>query len=435
MTEESTSAARQREIIEMWANANEHEIVGWAEDIDVSGSVDPFDTPQLGPWLARPDDWDILCAWKLDRLGRRAIPLNKLFGWVMDNEKLIVCVAESIDLSNWVGRLVANVLAGVAEGELEAIKERTKASRKKLLEDGRWPGGPIPFGFEPYKLPDGGWKLKLHPEHSKTVRTMVAQVIDGASITAVAEEHGITAPGVWNMLSSPLLLGHATLRGKTVRDRSGQPVFNAEPLLTEDEMNRLQKALAVRRQVQRRTVGVSAMYGVAFCPVCDHQLFHRRNASHRYYYCPNKHGRNIPAGKLEKLVFDTFLEQFGDDKVMEREYRPAENHQNELEAAVRAVEELSTLVGTMTSETVRSRLTEQMRALDSEIERLEKLPNQPAGWEYKETGSTFNDVWLNASDEAKRKMIIDKRITARVIKEDKDLHFYIETQKIPPDDA
>lgn len=432
MTEESTSAARQREIVEMWAKANDHEIVGWAEDIDVSGSVDPFDTPQLGPWLARPDDWDILCAWKLDRLGRRAIPLNKLFGWVMDNEKVIVCVSDNIDLSTWVGRLVANVLAGVAEGELEAIRERTKASRKKLLEDGRWPGGPVPFGFEPYTIPGGGWKLKLHREQSQTVRRMAAQVIDGASITAVAAEHGITAPGVWNMLTSPLLLGHATLRGKTVRDRTGQPVFNAEPLLTEDEMNRLQKALSVRRQSQRRTVGVSVLYGVAFCPLCDRQLYHRRNASHRYYYCQNGHGRNIPAGKLEKWVFDTFLEQFGDDKVKEKSYIPAEDHQNELEAAKRAVEELSTLVGTMSSDTVRSILTEQMSALDFEIQRLEKLPNQPAGWEYTETDKTFKQAWETASDEDKRRMIIDKQISARVIKEGNDLHFYIETQKSPP---
>ena len=56
MTEESTSAARQREIIEMRAKSNDHEIVGWAEDIDVSGSVDPFDTPQLGPWPFRSAD-------------------------------------------------------------------------------------------------------------------------------------------------------------------------------------------------------------------------------------------------------------------------------------------------------------------------------------------------------------------------------------------
>ncbi len=197
-------------------------------------------------------------------------------------------------------------------------------------------------------------------------------------------------------------------------------------------MNRLQTALAVRRQVQHRTVGVSPMYGVAFCPVCDKQLYHRRNGKHRYYYCQNKHGRNIPADYVEKLVFDTFLEEFGGDKVMEREYVPAENHQIELEAAVRAVEELTPLAGTMTSATMRSRLTEQLRALDFEIARLEKLPAREAGWVYKETDSTFESVWKTSTPEQKRRMVIDKGISARIIKESDSIHFYIETQKIPP---
>ena len=66
--------------------------------------------------------------------------------------------------------------------------------------------------------------------------------------------------------------------------------------------------------------------------------------------------------------------------------------QIELEAAVRAVDELSTLLGTITSDTTRSRLTGQMRALYFEIERLEKPPNRPAGWICKETGQNFTDV-------------------------------------------
>jgi len=49
--------------------------------------------------------------------------------------------------------------------------------------------------------------------------------------------------------------------------------------------------------------------------------------------------------------------------------RRTEYHQNELEAPILAVEELSTLVGTTTPDTVRSRLTEQTRALNFEIER------------------------------------------------------------------
>ena len=40
----STSVERQRELVEQWAAANDHTIVGWAEDIDLSGSVDPFDS-------------------------------------------------------------------------------------------------------------------------------------------------------------------------------------------------------------------------------------------------------------------------------------------------------------------------------------------------------------------------------------------------------
>ena len=50
-TEESTSIERQREVIQQWSDMHGHTVVGWATDLDVSGSVDPFDTPQLGDWL------------------------------------------------------------------------------------------------------------------------------------------------------------------------------------------------------------------------------------------------------------------------------------------------------------------------------------------------------------------------------------------------
>jgi len=56
-------------------------VIGWAEDADVSGAVDPFDTPQLGRWLnQRIEEYDMIAAWKFDRLGRNAIQLSKLFG-------------------------------------------------------------------------------------------------------------------------------------------------------------------------------------------------------------------------------------------------------------------------------------------------------------------------------------------------------------------
>ena len=104
-SEESTSVERQRELIENWAKTNNHEIVAWAEDVDVSGAVSPFDTPALGPYLKEPasNEWDILVAWKLDRLARNSININKLFAWITDNDKTLVSISENIDLSTWVG--------------------------------------------------------------------------------------------------------------------------------------------------------------------------------------------------------------------------------------------------------------------------------------------------------------------------------------------
>jgi DNA invertase Pin-like site-specific DNA recombinase len=133
--DESTSIERQREAVEAWAKANDHTVVGWAEDNDVSGSVDPFDTPAFGDWLSnRVPEFDVIATWKLDRLSRSSIKMNKLFGWCIDHDKTVVSTSESIDLGTPVGRLIANVIAFLAEGELEAMRDRQLSSRRKLRE-------------------------------------------------------------------------------------------------------------------------------------------------------------------------------------------------------------------------------------------------------------------------------------------------------------
>ncbi len=168
MTEESTSEERQRELIQQWADLHGYEVVGWAIDMDLSGSVDVLDgrrKTELGDWLRnRSPEFDAIAVWKLDRLSRSTVNLNRLFVWCADNDKTIVSATEGIDLSTPVGRLIASVLGFLAEGELDAIKERTKAGRKKVVESGRWPGGAAPFGFEKVKLDGGGFKLKTRAD-------------------------------------------------------------------------------------------------------------------------------------------------------------------------------------------------------------------------------------------------------------------------------
>lgn len=443
LSDESTSAARQRQIIEQWSSANGHQIIGWAEDLDVSGSVDPFDAPQLGQWWDRHDEWDILCAWKLDRIGRRAIPLNKVFGWMIDNEKTLVCVSDNIDLSTWVGRLIATVIAGVAEGELEAISERNKASRKALLESGRWPGGRIPYGYRAVKLPSGGFRLEHDPEKAAHLRMLVERICDGAAVSALAAEQQIPPSTLRKILTRKSLLGHAISKGKTVRDREGQPVLLGEPIISFDEWELLQAALDARRIKPVRTRDNSPMQGVVQCIVCEQNLFHHiysrsyGKRDYRYYYCRDKsHTAMVDAETVEGILEETFLNQFGDKPVTERVYRPKEDHQSALDEAVRAVDELTALLGTVQSTTMSNRLTEQLAALDKKIAGLEKLPSRDAGWELKETGSTFGTAWETADVEGRRQLLLKSGIRFAVRREPGTQ--YMEsaiTQKIPPSEV
>ncbi|MGB3896560.1 MAG: recombinase family protein [Mycolicibacter sinensis] len=355
-TDESTSIERQREIIEQWSNAQGHTVVGWAEDIDVSGAVDPFDTPQLGEWLSdRAPEWDILCAWKLDRLGRNAIQLNKLFGWCGEHDKTVVSCSESIDLGSWAGRMLASVIAGLAEGELEAIRERQTGSRRKLRESARWPGGKPPYGYRAVPREDSaGWSLEIDPEASKVVRRIVDELLDGKPLTRIGREltsEGYRAPaayyatvkagqpslrwadgevptGKWgstplrNMLRSKALRGYVHHGGETIRDDDGMPVQLAEPLVTLDEWELIQAALD-RVKESRRGIPKAApspLAGLVVCFECEQTLHHDRTTVnrdkhryvYRYYRCQNKDTAMIPAEDAEQLAEDAFLEKLGD---------------------------------------------------------------------------------------------------------------------------
>jgi len=429
----STSVERQRELIEQWAAVNEHTIVGWAEDIDLSGSVDPFQAPALGPWLTdRADDWDILCAWKLDRIGRNALQLSKVFSFCLDHDKTLVSCSESIDLSNWAGRMLASVIAGLAEGELEATKERTRASRKKLVESGRWPGGPAPFGFESVKLDGGGFKLTPRDDQAAVIHRIRKDILAGLSMEAVAKRLNAdkvpSAQGAaWRssvlfvMMESKLLLGHSTYKGQTVRDAEGRPVMVSDPILTQDEWDELQAAIAARRlpSATKRTQNTSPLYGVIFCHECGSMMYHRKykgEYKYEYYMCAKSCGRMIHAEAINTVLERVFLSEAGAGKVRERVYVRAESHEAELSEAKKGVEELAALFGVVTSDTVKKQLTAQLTALDARIGVLESMPSRESRWEYRDTGLTYAEAWRSADTAGRRELLVKSGITLAVLK-------------------
>ncbi|AQP30891.1 serine integrase [Rhodococcus phage AngryOrchard] len=448
-SEESTSIDRQRELIQNWADTHDHEIVGWAEDIDVSGSIDPFEAPGLGPWLKRDrlGEWDILVAWKLDRIARRAIAINRVFHLCQEHDKTLVCISDNIDLSTWVGRLIANVIAGVAEGELEAIRERTLASHRKLRELGRWPGGRPAYGYKAVERTDGpGWKL-VHDEYSATImREIVDRTLQGEAGNAIAQdlqERGVLTPaeyrremngeklrgGEWmgqvirKMLKSRTLLGHVTHQQVTViNEKEGTPILKGEPLVSLEEWEELQAMLggSSRPKNHNRTTAASPMLDVALCAECEKPLHLRTQRTqrkeklhvHRYYYCPDKHGSAIRGEDVENAVENQFLEDFGDLPAMERVFREGENHEIEIKQAIQSIEALTPLLGAATSGTVLKSLTDQISALSNRVTYLESLPKAESGYILRPTGKTYREEWEERDEQGRRALLRRSGITA-----------------------
>lgn len=476
VSEESTSVGRQKQIIETWANGNGHEIVGWAEDLDVSGSVDPFKAPALGPWFKtdKAQEWDILCCWKLDRLTRNAIHLNDVIKWCLEHDKTIMSCQESIDISTPGGRLIASIIGFLAEGEREAIRERTRSSQQKLRELGRWGGGKVFYGYRPAEREDAGWELVPDEHSSKVLEGIIDKVLSGQSTESIARElneAGELSPmdyqrsrtgkpikgGKWSnahlrqQLRSKALLGHMTHNGKTVRDESGAPVLKGPPLIDQDTFDRLQAALDKRSfQITNRTANASPLLGVAFCGAkqhkpectaampynhfaCDcgvcgkplHIRQHRRNGKlYRYYQCTggsdghlktHAEANIVKADELEEECERAFLFYYGHENIKEKVFVPAADHQAELEEAVRAAEEIAPMLGSATSGTMKKLYQSQLEAIDRRIAELEKLPTSAARWEWREQPQTYAEVWESADADERRQLLIKRKVHAQAV--------------------
>lgn len=98
------------------------------------------DRPVLNSLIARLQPSDTLVVAGLDRLGRKAAKLIALIDDLNSRQINLVSCREGVDFSTPVGKMVAGVLASVAELERELISDRTKAGLIRARAEGKRPG-------------------------------------------------------------------------------------------------------------------------------------------------------------------------------------------------------------------------------------------------------------------------------------------------------
>jgi DNA invertase Pin-like site-specific DNA recombinase len=130
----------------------------------------------------------IVC-WRLDRLGRTASGLTKLFDYLTERKITLISIKDGLDLSTSAGRLMANVLASVAQYETEIRCERVLAGQAVARANGKTWGGSAK-----------GRRISVSSEQVQAVRKMKAE---GVKVAKISRAVGLSRPTIYRLLGEP----------------------------------------------------------------------------------------------------------------------------------------------------------------------------------------------------------------------------------------
>jgi site-specific DNA recombinase len=441
VTENTTSPERQLEKITQYAALGDHELVPVTEadyDLDVSGAVSPFDRPGLGRWLRedRLGTWDALCAAKLDRVSRSLFDFTALLSWLEAHGKSLIILDPMMDLTKPEGRVMAHMLMSFAQYEREVIGARVKDAHDKLVRDGKYTGGMVPFGYMPVRLAKN-FGYAPDPEYAPIVAEMADRFLKGETLGGIARwlrDLGVPSPKnvirkrngkpltdtpwavsvVRMILQSPAVLGAVVdTRGTPLRDADGFVVYRAEPLLSREVYEAVQARLALNAAPVR--VNTTPLLQVAFC-TCGapmHSTTTNRKSypsdrkgepvmyAYRYYHCHSSHMRDgkcsaprIKAEALEDAVFGALLDNAGWYELTEKKVIPGRDYAED-------VARLAEVIGHLSSKIAAGRATRQdvsadkaaLQRAEEELDRIAALEPEPARVEPVRTGKTLRTRW------------------------------------------
>ena len=176
--------ASQLPDLERWAKAQNEPVV-WYRDKFTGKSLERPGWMKLVKAKQAGKLSKIAC-WRLDRLGRTASGLTKLFDELIADKIPLVSLREGFDLSTPAGKLMATMLAGVAQYETEVRSERQLAGIAAAKAAGRTWGGS-----------KKGRRLSVTPEQEKAVKAM-----RGEKVAVIARTVGLSRPTIYRLLEA-----------------------------------------------------------------------------------------------------------------------------------------------------------------------------------------------------------------------------------------
>jgi DNA invertase Pin-like site-specific DNA recombinase len=172
----------QRAELEAWLKRHRHKAVQWFEDHDSATNLQRAAFQRLQTAIFAGKITTVV-VWKLDRLARSLKEgVNVLADWCKRGVR-VIAVTQQIDLSGPVGHLIASLLFGIAEIELQHVKERQAigiaVARKRGVYTGRQSG-----------------TTKAAPSRARALKKQ------GLTIIEIAKALGVKERTVYNYLTA-----------------------------------------------------------------------------------------------------------------------------------------------------------------------------------------------------------------------------------------
>jgi len=288
--------------------------------------------------------FEAVLVYKIDRLSRRLKDLIEIVEELAHFDIGFKSITELIDTTTPEGRFMFHQFGSFAQYERELIGQRTKMGMLKRMKEGKWNGGPAPYGYY-LNSPN----LKVKENEAKVVRLIyeladkqnmgvinIARYLDERKIKGIRGNWRQNA--VYRILTNPVYIGYLCWGGERVAGAH-------KPIIKEAQFEKIQQDLKTRKAKTRGLMSPNFLTGLIFCNKCSsamHVLYPGipPKNKYKYYVCTNRaihkncNTDYIRADILEKSVLDKIREFYSDEELL---YATINNLKNKFMAELPAL--------------------------------------------------------------------------------------------------
>lgn len=253
--DEMISPEIQRDEITRFANQKGWTIVGWYEDLDLSGRAwDRGRREGLNRLLddALAGGCDVVLFYKIDRLAREEEDFHAILAALRRSGIHCDSPGNPNDGSPE-SALIWSISAALAKYESVKIGSRIRDAHRRLRSTGRWHGGPVPFGFR-LERGENGSQLVADPEEQQVrlwIHDRYHRGWGGQRIARDLNKRGVPTQrgSTWERATVEAILFRPSQVG--ARDVEGELVFggNIEAIVP---LETYEKTLVIRESRRRR---------------------------------------------------------------------------------------------------------------------------------------------------------------------------------------